>query len=345
MPDPIVTPVLLTKVNMATEQAWSKNQADIENTDVEAGTLDALIAHQQSASDNIVEKVTDPTKDYDVNITWYDFCGSEAVDCTQDPCTTITGSGNDVLSQQLNITSCIEDSFEIKETIFATTSLDPADYIARRQMRAVKNLLEKLNAKALAFLEANAGYNAGGQYPFAAGITSVPTADYNTLLMAKFLLDAKKSRIKNAFAIDGSGLFLPFTNAMLNAGNGEGKGDAARTKLFDVNFDILGMAEEGLGDTTFLVSPHAYAFMTKNYLAPTPTYDGTLDKTKYSFKIPGYDLTVDVWHQRTCLDGAKDRFKHVFLYKLHYDFFPNPAGCDDGNGNIVTGIAEYKMVA
>ncbi len=342
---PIVTPVLLTKVNLMTEQAWPKNQADIENNDVDAATLDTLVSHQDSATQNFIEKVTDTTKDYDVQVAWYDFCGSGAIDCNQDPCTTITGNGNDVKSKTYNVNGCIEDAFEVSENLFATTTLSVQDYIVKRQTRMIKNMLERLNDKAIAFLAANAGFNRGTQYPYAGGLTTIPSADYDMKLLPKLQLDMMVSKLKDGFGIDGSGLYLPYSYALQNGGNAEGKGDALRAKLLDINFDIIGMAKAGLSDRTFLVSPHAYAFVTKNYIqSGVPTFDPALDKLKYSITIPGYNLKVDVWHQRACEDGTRDRFKHVFLYKLHYDFLLNPAGCTI-DGGAVTGIVEYKQAA
>lgn len=329
MADPVLTPANLSAINLLTEQAWSDNQANVIATTTEDNTLEALVAHQRSLSQNAIQYLRDPNKDYDVNILWYNFCAGLAVDCDQDPCDVIEGVGNDILSQSLAIAQCAEDSFEVSESLFAGTSLDLQAYIVQRQNFAIKNILEYINQKGIAFLAASADT-----------AIEIPESAFDTSVIAQMMLDAQKKSISNPFMIDGGNLFLPFTNAQFNAQNAEGRGQAEMARQYDLTYDIPGFAKASMSDTTFLITPQSYAFLNKNYLQNrTPVYDGTMDKLKYSIPVPGYNMSIDVWHQRVCEDGTKDRFKHVFLYKAHFDFVLNPYCAGKS-----TGILEYTKV-
>lgn len=345
-----VNTALLTKVLLETERAWGPNQADIENKDVQAKTFDALITNQLPKEAGFIAKITDPEKDYDVKVYWPDFCGKTAQDCATDVCGDLGGTMADVKEKAYKIESCIEDGFAIEENKLKDSLIVKDQFIIQQSNAAIKRLIEKLNTKAIAFAHANIGYNAGGQFDFTLGtfVSEVPNNEYNTELMPKLMYDMMMNRMSNAFVIDGGKLFLPFMNAKLDGANADGKGDAARASLFNATFDPFGFAAAGLSDRTFAITPYSYAFLTKNYVqSRVPVLDEALGSRglyKYSFPLPGYGIMVDAFMQRVCVDGAKQRYTIKWLYKIHYDFVLNPTGCDQGGGNIVTGIVEYKKL-
>lgn len=347
---PGVDTALLAKVILDTEASWSPNQASIETADIQAKTLEALVANQIPKEQGFIQKITDPEKDHDVKVYWPDFCGLEAADTDTNVCNAISRTMAEVNEKAYTIGSIIEDGFAIEEDKLATSAIDKAKFIKQSSDAAIKRIIERLSTKGVAFLNGNSGYNNGGGnsgYSFANGATEVPTNDYNVSLMPKIMYDMIVNRVPNAFLIDGGSLYLPYTNARLNAANGEGKGDANRAQLFPAEFDILGFGKAALSDRTFVVAPYSYALVTKNYVPnAAPVFDEQLGATgmmKYQMRIPRYGIVLDVFMERACVNGTKQRYKINWLYKLHYDYLVNPAGCTV-SGNTVTGIWQYKKV-
>lgn len=345
---PGVDTALLAKVNLNTEASWTQSQQQVETNDIQKVTFDTLFTNQQTFAAGFIAKLKNPDKNYDVKVYWPDFCGLEAVDGVTDVCEDLDLDMAPVKETPYKIESSVETGFAIEEDKLADSEIDPAMLIGQSQNQAVKRILQKLSAKGVAFLSGNAGYNAGGQFPVTEGtnISEVAQSNYNTGLVPKIMFDMISSQMPNAFVIDGGKLYEPFTNASFNTANGEGKGDAARSKMFNTSFDILGFSGATLSDRTFVVAPYSYAFLHKNYYSNTvPVWDEALKKWVYSISIPMYGLKLDVFMQRVCVDGEKKKFKINWLYKCHYDYKLNPAGCDRGDGNVVTGILEYKQVA
>lgn len=341
----------LTRINLLTEEAWTPNQADIENSQVDAATFSSLLRGAASLGAPLVSKITDPKKDWgDVRIYWPDFCGQEATECDAEDnlCGDLAADPSPLASQDYGITQCLNDKFSISESDFAGSWMDMQNFLVREQNQRVVNIVNKLNEKAILFMHANAGLNKGGQFTVNGGNQyEVPSAEFDdTMIMTKMLLDAEASNVRNPKLITGNPTaFLTFKNAQFEAANGEGKGNAARAGAFgDITLDIRGfMKVPTLAGSIFAVTPYAVAFASKNYYSSsTPVYDPDLKKWKYFIRIPAYGLTIDVLHQRVCESGRKDRWNHVFNYSLNYDFFNNPRGClDEDSGKRVTGIIEY----
>jgi hypothetical protein len=340
----------LQKVNLQTEEAWSENQRMIEN-EAETESLSAAIRKQNSLGSNFIQKLTDPKKDYtDVRVLWVDFCGEEAADCDSDNyCDGITGNVAGIDYKDYNLTQCIKDSFKVDESTFAGSFSDLQSFIVQNQNQKIRNLLTRLNMKYILFLHANSGFNRGTNYTFnVSHQTEIPTANFTTDLITDLIIDAKISKVQRPFIVDGRNLLKVFTDATFDAGNLDGKGADARRRYFDYTVDPAGFARAGASvvPSTFMVTPYAYAFVNKNYYeSSVPAFDADLGMEKYFIRIPAFGITIDVLHQRSCVDAKKNRFAHVFNYTLHYDFLTNPFGCADGDGKIVTGILEYKKVA
>lgn len=338
--------VVLQTVNLQVEEAWANSQAATETSVPDSATIDRMVAMQAGAQAPLVQVATDPSKDYDVSVYWPDFCGLEAVDCVTDVCDDLTADQAEVLKKDYKVEQCIEDKFAINEQDFWKSWLNKDNFIARNISNKISNLISRLNMKAIIFLQANAGLNLGGNYEANGSLQYViPSADFaSTDVLVNMVYDATISKLQNPFVIDGRNLWKLIFNAQLNGGNADGAGDANRAALFNlVTFDPIGFAKVAdAARSTFLISPAAYAFVTKNYIEnAVPVYDEAAGKWKYSIELGRYGARVDVFMQRICIDGAKNLYKYVWLFKLHYDFFANPAGCDQGEGQAVTGIIEY----
>lgn len=342
----------LQQVNLLTEEAWTPNQAQIDMNTIDALSFQKQLAMQKGIGAPLVRKLTDTEKDFaDVKVWWRDFCGQEAEDCTTsgaDLCGDLSGDPTGLDSKTYNITQCLNDQFSINENEFAGSWMDLQAHLVQEQNHRVINFLNALNKKYLLALHAHAGLNKGGFYNADGQMKyEVPSNEFDdTKIVTKMLWDAELSNVRNPFLLTGDRqMFITLNNAKFNSGNAEGKGDSTRGGVFDVTMDARGFVKTPtLAGSLFMVTPYASAFVSKNYYPNSaPIYDNDLKKFKYSINIENFGIRIDVLHQRVCIDAAKDRWKHYFNYRLHYDFLFNPYGClDDVTGKKVTGIIEYQ---
>lgn len=355
----ILSATALQRINLLTQQAWDPNQRQIDQWAVDTVTFDTLIARQNAAGRMLIEPITDPNKDNDVRIWWNDFCGQEAEDCDSEAtyCGDLTGNPSQVDYKDYAITQCLTKSFQVAEETFKGSFMSMDQNLLDNQNQAIRQLLNGLNKKAIVFLKANAGLNKGGQFAEIGGAYELPsfTGPESSTIYTKIIYDALKSRIANPFLLDYGNLWHLNMNAQFEAGNGEGKGNAARANYFNIISDIQGGSQvPSAANSTFLLAPYAYAFVNKSYYrnremvngkvqfsGSVPVYDPASDKYKYYINIPGYDIVIDVLWQRKCVNAKKNIYTHVFQYTLHYDFILNPTGCDNGSGDSVNGIIEY----
>lgn len=338
--------VTLQTINLQIEEAWNESQATIETSVPDAAVIDRIVTEQRGAQAPLIQPLADPTKDYDVDVYWPDFCGLEAVDCTTDVCEDLTADQAEMKKVSYKIEQCIEDKFAVNEQDFWKSWLNKDKFIAQNINNKISNLVTRLNMKALVFFHAAAGLNKGGNYPVNGnGQYVVPSAEFATTdVFVNMLYDAQVSNVKAPFILDGKNLWALTLNSKLNAGNMDGAGNANRANLFNmITFDPVGFAKvPDVSRSTFLIAPASYAFVTKNYIGNSvPVYDEAAGKWKWSIDLGRYGARVDVFMQRICVDGAKNLYKLVWLFKLHYDFLKNPVGCVDGDGKAVSGIIEY----
>lgn len=315
-----LTDALLTRVNLETTQAWLNNQADNESYKPKAQTVLGMLAQQrEGATSNFIELLTDNKKDRDVRVIWYDWCGKEAQDCTPGNSCTLTGDNVSTKSEDYKITQCIHSSFSIDEDEFAKTSLSVQTALANGLRNAIKNILEGLDQKAIAVLDASSIYGA-----------TLPNGTIDEIL--EILTTAELNGIELPFGVSGRvDFYKAYLSAAVNAGNANGVGDATLAKMLPMYFDIQQFQKAGIPGNTYVMSPYSYAIVSKNYadsVVPTKQRDG---KTyHYKFNIPGTPLYVDVLHQEICIDIPKDKYRHVVDVRLHYEILINPAGCETG---------------
>lgn len=324
---------VLPDVNLALEQVFSDSQIQRETLNINAKTLDTILSQQRALGSTFVEATTDSTKDYDVKVRWLNFCGQEAEDCSTNLCTVEPeGEMVEAVEEDYKINSCIETNFTIEEQKLYTSTFGKEELLTQNFRNAFKKLLELLNQKAIAHIDASAGYNAGGSFPYVGGESLIPGASYDVGVLPYLALDTQKSLLNNVFLLDGGAMYIPVFNAKLDGANDNGRGDASRAQLFPTVFDIPGMTKAGLSNVSYLIADYAMAFLNKNYIPETvPTFEPSLFNGaggyKYHMTIPGYGIKVDVYMRRRCVDGAKNLYNIDWIFKLHYDFVNSPAGC------------------
>ena len=356
----------LSRINLRSVEGWDPSQLSIDMNAQTTGTLDILLRHQTDAmKPRIKDLLRDPNKNFEVRIFWNDFCNKVAEDCDDSPandnsCGDLEGPPIEKDFQDYELTSCIRHRFSVDEETYTQSTEDPTDDLAEMQRNALKVLLERLNLKAMIFLKMNAGPNMGETFQDTGGdyryiIPSDVFTDADTTVYADLIRDSIDSRLANPFLLDYGNFWRMNFNALIDGANGEGKGNAARARLFNIETDLFGPRQlPSIKDSTFAITPYSYAFVNKSYfqrkvtLMPgvdqfrgsTPVYDAASNKWKWYITIPGYNIVVDVLMQRVCVNQDKNLFQYIFQYTLHYDWFLNPAGCEI-NGEKVTGIIEY----
>lgn len=346
---PGVDTALLAKVNLDSQLAFSNSQMAIETLKKDTKTIDMLVAKQQALGSDFITPLVDPTKKHDVTVRFVDFCSDTATDVASDPCADFDADMANVIEKPYAITSQVQASFGIEEDKLKTSRITVEEMLTKHQVNALNDIIRKLNTKSVLFLDANIGYNAGAAangWTFANSITEVPSGQYDMSLIPSLMQDMLYNRVPDSFLLDGGRLFKPYTNAKLEMGNAEGKGNAAKANVFDMEVDIHGFVAAGLPNTTYSVAPYSYAFLTKNYYKNSmPEFIPSLFNNKggwaYSITLEKYGIPVDVFYTKVCVNATENKYKWVFLYKCHYEFVASPAGCDLGGGNIVTGINRY----
>lgn len=326
---------------LTAEQVWADSQSQTEMYAAEAETVKALVAQQKGRTD-ILTKLEDPAlEDDQVKIVWMDFCTDSEPDDCGDVCD-FEGEEPILDSKTYSLTACKELTFSLDENNLLRNKYTFEEASAKGLMNIMRQFDEYLNKQGLLFLSANAGYNKNQDTgTWVPNTMYIPAADYNQDLMVDMVVDAKINKLTNPFLIDSGALYKSFLNAEYNSGNLDGKGDLVKSKLFPAYFDMFGFAASEITDTSFLVTPYAYAFANRHY-NPTSPYNFKaqgVDQIRYSIEsknIPG--VMYDVFHIKEC---SGMRAKHTWKVQVRWAYLLNPEGCDDGAGNKVSGILSY----
>lgn len=189
------------------------------------------------------------------------------------------------------------DTDSIKTSIYTTEEL-----IARGMLAAMQVLDEgwakRFIAKADAFGGVNAYTTATAVY--AAGKTTIPSANYNEQLFPYFAHAAEVNRMKSYFVVDGGELFNGKFLADMNGANGEGKGTKNLYDAFDITFDLVNFSRSAVTSNTMLIDRNALAFVTRTKYNNTVPMD-VVNQKRYkvaSKTLPG--VFYDVYYQESC---------------------------------------------
>lgn len=338
-------------IKLITEQVWSDSQNQTDQYSANAETVKALAARQADRNQILTSLENTDLEDDEVEIIWIDNCDDALDDECQAVCD-FTGTDAPLQSKKYKLEDCVSASFSADENDFLRNKYTIEEYIAKMLLSKIKLLDEQLNTKSLLFLSASAGHNVNPETYTQTGTTlTIPVADYTNELYIKMAIDAQMNRIMDPFVIDSGTLYRAYLKAQLDQGNAEGKGNQQRTMLFPTYFDLLGFPSSAITDTTFLVSPNAYAFGSRNFNSSTPNIVETKNLRQIRYSIPSNNIpgvTYDITKQIVC---SGNRFKHEYLITARTGFFLNPVGCDieitpeDGDtpavvGNV-SGILSY----
>lgn len=350
----------LQLINLKAEQMWTDSQyAASFKPEAEAARA---VRERQTVQ---FKEFTDwDEKRRKVKVMWLDSCGIEAQDCVEtcEPSYAELESKSKPYEPNL----CKSAGFSIDALKLKTDSYDMQDQVARGLAGCVKALDEWWAQQVLVKIKTFAGVNVAPDpfiYDNVAKTTKFtdldPVNQYsgNLKLLANFMQQAKLNRINTPYIIDNGTFFVDMLNAAFDSPNAEGKGYAARLKVFEnmLYDDQFNFLQAGLTDSLFMIGAGAVAFQTVNDNPSNQiVIGGNVQDTLYRIKsivLPGVEY--DVLYKIKCIvSGNKKRYVHTWEVKTQGLVELNPEGCPvtadvNGTPTVVTptGVLSYTRVA
>lgn len=341
------SPSVLLSIKLKAEQMWQDSRL---SQDFKANAAAAVALKQNQTA--TFRELENPEKDNQVVINFINPCAVEVEDCESN--CDLTEPELEVGGKTYTLDLCKKTGFSINAEKLRTNTYNSEEVAAKGLARSIQKLDEWWAQQVLVKLKAFAGINVSPEpFTYAAGTTTVPAADYNVSLIPEIMFDAMMNKLGSAFYIDNGGLWVPWTNAQLNAGNLDGKGDAARIAQLKMYFDPFNFAAAGITDDTFAVANGAVAFVTKNRHTPNPeVIGGSVQQTRYtvpSSVIPG--VNYDVYYTLKCITNGttgKAEIVHSWRVETNGGIFLNPEGCPVTIGEDTytpTGVLSYTKGA
>lgn len=319
----------LTAIKLKAQNMWADGQFAQE---FEPNTVAAqAVLENQTAR---FQPFDDRTKDNQLIIDWIDSCSMVDRACVEE--CDISEDELATESQPVVPDLCRETGFSIDREKLRTNSMTREELAAHGQMRAVQLLDEYWDKQVILKMKAFAGVNSyPAPYTYAAGTTTIPAADYNRKLASYWMRIAKMHKIQSFYMVDNGSLFEDWYNAQIDAGNLDGKGDAARVNAMKMYFDMWGFAAAGITEDTFMIGRSAMAMKTINRYDSTPVeIGGKVNETTYtvpSRTLPG--VAYDVVYQLTCeVTGGVKRYRDTWKFTTKGGIWLNPVACSGTNG-------------
>lgn len=338
----VFTPTELVEVQIALESMWKDPQNE-KFYKVRGETVRAVLDNQNAD----VALLENANKKYEVAIKWADWCDQTAKAVTAvDSCSNEGCDEADPKSQIYELDTFLEDCFLVKDADFDSNFLDKEAVIARGWMSKIRNIVELLNTRTIAKVEANAGVNPfEGDFEIYGNTTNISKADFTIEKVYPYLMQVMTMlRSDSAYILDGQNLFQAKILADSLKLNSDGKLDASLFDYFPYYNDLLGFAKAGVSDKTYAIDHGAVAIATRAKYPKKPIDAGN-DKQRWSINLANYgfpELNIDVQYQLTC-DAETGDLVHSWKFKLRGLIAVNPITCEEGNTGIqsFTKVAEY----
>lgn len=307
------------------EEAWADGKhKDDEIANVAAATQ---LLSQQTARFKMLD---DPDKDNKVKIAWISTCGLEDQDCTTDCALDFPELETKMKEYEMGL--CREAGFAINREKARTNIMTIPEQVAAGFLKIGNELDEWWAKQVLLHYKTFASTNvAPAPWTYAAGTTTIPAASYKLSMLATLMKQMQLNRVKNAFFIENGTLFEEYTNAILDAGNAEGKGLANRANYFKdkLEFDMWNFVSAGLTEDLFMVDKNAVAMKSYNRHKGMEVIGGKVGQTRYKIKSPNLPgVEYDVFYEVTCkvIEG-KSVIMDTWKAKTYGDIFLNPEPC------------------
>jgi hypothetical protein len=336
----------LIQIKLKAEQMWTDSRLAADKK----ANAAAAVAVKENSNARMTE-LQDPGKENTVRVTFLNPCAVAVQDCTSD--CDITGPEIESGGKDYVLDLCKEVPFSVNAEKTRTNTYTVEEQAAEAMAYAIKALDEWWAQQVIVKLKAFAGINvSAAPYTYGSGTTTIPSASYNLSAIAEIMNDALLNKLgSNAYYINNGDLWTAWTNALLNSGNLDGKGDAERIKQLRMYFDQWNFGPAGVTESIFAVSPSAIAFTTKNRHADAPqVLGGSIQQTIYtvpSSVIPG--VKYDAFYGLKCITvSGQSNYVHSWKLKTRGGIFLNPEGCPvvvGGNTYTPTGILSYTKGA
>lgn len=276
-------------------------------------------------------KIQESGKDYSVDITWPELTGLSAVTGKND-CDLGDGEKLGTYKQTYKITDAdkLNAPVVVDEADLVSNIYSKEELIAQALLQIDAAMLDRLQAKALAFVDANisnAAANGNGYTTDATGIT-VPAASYTEDLMADIQIAAAMNYLGSYFLITGPEFMRKAILADAKQGNYDGKGAfelLTGEKFYFDPFNLAAVANKPI----YQISNNVFCWAKKNEHT-SAIQEITADKFKYTVNsalMPG--LSYDIIEERSCSDGNKTSYK--FTGQLRNQLFLHPQSVNAPN--------------
>lgn len=327
----------LLKIQTVADDMWSDNRTRIDYM-AECDVAKAI----QAETTAMLDPLTDPNKTNTVKLIWLNAC--DVTDAAVGDDCTITGPELSSDSQDYVLDIFRKTSFSVKEIQARTDQFTLAQQIARGLLQCDKVLAEYVAEQCVSKLESFRGTNTytdpvgSGAWAFAASDTTVPADQWDTTLMPKMSLAARKNKFINPALISGEALWYMNQESVNNQGNDDGKGDAVRmaSKYFARKyFDPIKIDEVNAGTIkAYMVDRGAMALVTKTHYGAVPALYQNPWQQRYS--IPSRNLPGINWEAIYTQSCTSSEITHVWQLKVNMGIFLNPTGCTSTNTGVLS---------
>lgn len=274
------------------------------------------------------------------SVEWENTCAIEADTCS-DNC---SPDGEEITPQCVtyDINSCVEASFKLSEKDYRERVLTKEEAIAKGILSAKKACDEKLAKAVVAALVANAGVNeyTGGIGTVNTTITNILAPFWTAEAFGYFNLVAQINKFNQPYFLTGVNLWQVIWNALQNAANADGKGQANMVGFMPVYQDPINI-ESGAPLSSFLLHKNALALVTKAWW-PANAGNAINRAGQYmlwsepSNNLPGINYDIQLY--QAC---SNNDFVDIYTVSANYGIFLNPTGCNADR----TGIIQFECGA
>lgn len=310
---------VLADVLVKMDNMWADNMI---KPDFEANVevVKAVMAEQTAR----VTELEDPDKDRDVKIHWIK------------PVTTTPGNlsdqcsiGGDELESENKIYAlgyAKTTGFSVTEEVHRTNMLGMTDVIAKGFLMRMKDMDELIAQTLIAKIEAFKGTNqvTGGKGTVVGTETYIDPTNWDANLFAYLIRVGILNRFSNPYILSGSNLYDQEFNAIMEALNANGNGDAAKFKAMRKYFDLFNIDTVNTPDLkTYLINRGALAMAFKSrFKGKVIEYTHGADQKRFSIasrNLPG--VVYDVRYNNAC---TSNDIKHNWSFDIRFDIFNNP---------------------
>lgn len=305
----------LTNVKQRAEELYAENLPELAFNPAMVVSANAMLENQMTAR---AQQLLQAAPTDNVDVVWDTADNAATQDCTSD--CSLSGTSPTADTINIALAKCLETTFTVTEEDARRAGRSMKDQMAfmlARYMIAMDNDVNKyVIARSYALADAPLSGTIPSYATYAAGVTTVPAANWGLNMYADWKLTAIRNRMGIPFVIDDGALYTYLENARLNQGNDTGKGDAARAAALAPYEDILGMTYAGVTQVDdFFIKRGAVGLFHKVFnknedgtaLATTPRYiAGQVNQWRSVMKSQNITAAGGIYYDMFATDTCAD---------------------------------------